>query len=97
MKDLPPNEAHEALAQDSSNLDGEPAAKRIKIQASDDKPVADQFVPGEGLHDAPAPAGKENEPADAEEKPKHDNRKAGLAPVKKEHVPPSTFPNPQLT
>lgn len=82
MEDLPPNEAHEALVQDASNLDGEPAAKRIKIDASDDKPVADQTVPGEGLHDAPA--GKENEPLGSEEKPKHDNRKAGLAPIKKE-------------
>lgn len=87
MEETPTDKGHEALAQDSSNVpEGERAAKRIKIDASDDKLVSDQVVPGEGLHDAPAPAEKENETLNGEEKekPKHDNRKAGLAPVKKE-------------
>lgn len=87
MEETPADKGHETLAQDASNVpDGERAAKRIKIDTSDDKPVTDQTVPGEGLHDAPAPAGKEDEPSngEAKEKPKHDNRKVGLAPVKKE-------------
>lgn len=87
MEEIPADKGHETLAQDASNVpEGERAAKRIKIDASDDKLVADQSVPGEGLHDAPAPNGKENEPSTGEkqEKPKHDNRKVGQAPVKKE-------------
>ena len=88
MAEPPADQGHEVLAQDASNIpnDGERAAKRIKIDASDDKLVADQSVPGEGLHDAPKPAGQESEkPQNGDEqKPRHDNRKVGLALVKKE-------------
>ncbi|GJN70379.1 tRNA-dihydrouridine synthase 3 [Purpureocillium lilacinum] len=83
------------LAQDASNIavatvshdaSEERAAKRLKMDASAESETvefAEPQVPGEGLHDAPA---KENEARPDNHANDARDRRAGLAPVKKEYL-----------
>ncbi|KAM0204245.1 hypothetical protein ACHAPA_009320 [Fusarium lateritium] len=93
-----PGHEHAELVADAGNIatytdDGERASKRVKMIAS----ISSESVPGEGLHDAPAP--KENgdvtngdkkdeiQESNLDSKQEHvDGRTKGIAPIKKEYL-----------
>jgi tRNA-dihydrouridine synthase 3 len=96
MAGVSPGHEHAELVADASNIatsnyDGERASKRVKTNGS----IPSESVPGEGLHDAPAPrenrnvtnGDKEDAPQESNSDSKQeyvDGRTKGIAPIKKE-------------